>query len=425
MRIGRLLYLFAALLAGPVAFGAETAGIQAERPSSGRFVECERGFMVAYQQTIPGTKITFTMTPVPGGVVEVGAGPNVDGADLPSSPPKRVRLEPYWVATHEITWREYWKYMELDGSFTQIDQLRTLVANRKAEGQAKPEALGARAELAAVVGTTPSQVDGITAPTPLYDPSTTYMSGEEPLMPAVSMTPYAAKQYTKWLSTITGSDYRLPSEAEWEHAALAGGATPLGTGEEGAIDADSLDSYAWHTDNADYVAHEVGGKKPNAWGLYDVLGNAAELVLDQHDEATEKTDAGKVLSWSAGVAWPNRPSSRVAKGGYYDSEAADCRVTSRLVTNDEDWKYSDPNFPKSPWWYSDDPAMGVGFRLVRPLKPMSEATKKLVWGASEKTIREDIASRLEEGRGKLQAIDKDLPKAIEQLNERDVQKLLN
>src|SRR5690606_30716164 len=97
-------------------------------------------------------------------------------------------------------------------------------------------------------------VDGVTAPTALYDPGTTYESGEEPGLPAVTMTPYAARQFTKWLSSIVGTDFRLPSEAEWEQAARAGTTTIYSFGD----DPEELDDFAWYTDNADYVAHEPG-----------------------------------------------------------------------------------------------------------------------------------------------------------------------
>jgi len=65
--------------------------------------------------------------------------------------------------------------------------------------------------------------------------------------------------------------YRLPTEAEWEYAARAGAPPPV-----------SLDDVAWYAANSDDQTHPVGRKKPNAWGLFDMLGNVREWVSDQY-----------------------------------------------------------------------------------------------------------------------------------------------
>ncbi len=68
-----------------------------------------------------------------------------------------------------------------------------------------------------------------------------------------------------------GYHYRLPTEAEWEYAARAGSTA-----------APRLDDVAWYADNSGDETHPVGQKKPNAWGLYDTLGNVREWVEDQY-----------------------------------------------------------------------------------------------------------------------------------------------
>jgi formylglycine-generating enzyme required for sulfatase activity len=69
-----------------------------------------------------------------------------------------------------------------------------------------------------------------------------------------------------------GYKYRLPTEAEWEYAARAGAPDPPKV---------SLGDYAWFADNSGDESHPVGLKKPNAWGLYDMLGNVRETVEDR------------------------------------------------------------------------------------------------------------------------------------------------
>jgi sulfatase modifying factor 1 len=68
---------------------------------------------------------------------------------------------------------------------------------------------------------------------------------------------------------------RLPTEAEWEYAARAG-STAARYGE--------LDEIAWYDKNSRMETHDIKGKQPNAWGLYDTLGNVDEWVADRWDE---------------------------------------------------------------------------------------------------------------------------------------------
>ena len=85
----------------------------------------------------------------------------------------------------------------------------------------------------------------------------------------------------------------------------------------------------------------------------------------------------------------------------------------RIGSEDEDWKVEDPNFPLSPWWYTDDPARGVGFRIVRSLQPIDEETIVKFWEIDNDDIQMDVDMRLQEGRGVLTPVDPALAEQIE------------
>lgn len=85
-----------------------------------------------------------------------------------------------------------------------------------------------------------------------------------------------AEGFFETLSNMTGQSFRLPTEAEWEYACRAGTSTTYSCGD----DEGSLDEYAWTWRNSRGEVKEVGLKRPNAWGLFDMHGHVFELVSD-------------------------------------------------------------------------------------------------------------------------------------------------
>ncbi|MFC8126951.1 formylglycine-generating enzyme family protein [Streptomyces sp. NPDC057302] len=144
------------------------------------------------------------------------------------------------------------------------------------------------------------------------------LSVREGLAPAYALD---ADDGVEWDASTDG--YRLPTEAEWEHACRAGTA---------GARYGPLDEIAWHAGNGAGRIHDVGGKRPNAWGLHDMLGNVWEWCWDLYDPEVYGT-------------------YRVLRGGGWFDEHWSCRASVR--------RRSHPTFR------IDD----VGFRVARSSAP--------------------------------------------------------
>ncbi|MCX5079036.1 formylglycine-generating enzyme family protein [Streptomyces sp. NPDC054949] len=150
------------------------------------------------------------------------------------------------------------------------------------------------------------------------------LSRHDGLTPAYHL--HADAETADWDTSADG--YRLPTEAEWEHACRAGTTGPR---------YGQLDEVAWYQGNSDGQIHPVGGKQPNAWGLYDMLGNAWDWCWDVYDAEVYGT-------------------YRVLRGGGWADEHWSCRASVR--------RRSHPTFR------IDD----VGFRVARSTPPTSAVT---------------------------------------------------
>jgi formylglycine-generating enzyme required for sulfatase activity len=133
-------------------------------------------------------------------------------------------------------------------------------------------------------------------------------------LPVDSVSWRDAVTFCERLSQKEGRTYRLPSEAEWEHACRAGdsGDSP---------DQARLGDFAWYDRNSDETPHKVGTKTPNAWGLFDMRGNVSEWCSDRYDADYSREE-------SAHSKVPLRD-LRVVRGGSYASFPDSCRCAAR------------------------------------------------------------------------------------------------
>ena len=212
-------------------------------------------------------------------------------------------------------------------------------------------------------------VDAVSGPTPPFGfPDQGWGMGERP---AITMTHYAAETFCQWLSLKTGKKYRLPTEAEWEYAARGGTSTPyFFEGDPGdysnegfwngifGADTTQINRYVIYVNNSKNRSQEPGKVMANPFGLKNMLGNVMEYCSDWYAE-----DAYSQMA--DGVKDPKGPESgteHVVRGGSYSSDASELRSASRGYTKHDDWLRTDPQNPKSIWWYSD--IKGIGFRVV-------------------------------------------------------------
>jgi formylglycine-generating enzyme required for sulfatase activity/uncharacterized caspase-like protein len=142
------------------------------------------------------------------------------------------------------------------------------------------------------------------------DPS---VFSQEGTCPVVCISWNDAQAYIAWLNrTDPGRQYRLPTEAEWEYACRAGAETDPPA---------DLDAVAWHGGNSHARTHPVAGKRPNAFGLYDMLGNVWQWCQDWKGDYPETA----VVDPSG----PDKGTFRVSRGGSWSSSASTVRYSSR------------------------------------------------------------------------------------------------
>lgn len=294
-----------------------------------------------FNEKIPGTNVSFEMTAIPGGNFNMGSPETEPFRKPDEGPPRKVTVSKFFIAKTEVTWDEYLAFFRATGS-----QGRTegqVVKNKKTD---------------AISGATP----------PWGAPDQGWGKGSHP---AITMTWHAASVYCQWLSKVTGRKYRLPTEAEWEYACRGGTETPYffeGSPKEftskGFLkkifgpDTAIISSRVVYARNSSARTKEPVSVKANPFGLVNMSGNVAEFCLDFYSADTYKTDTVAAVN----PRGPLKGQEHVIRGGSFKSDAKDVRSAARDFTKTKAWLVTDPQMPKSIWWYSD--CIDVGFRVV-------------------------------------------------------------
>lgn len=225
--------------------------------------------------------VAFDMIPVEGGTFTMGAtSEQGSSADSDEKPTHRVTLSSFMIGKYEVT-QAQWK---------------------------------------AVMGSNPSKFKGDN-------------------LPVERVSWNGCQTFIKKLNSLTGKNFRLPTEAEWEYAAR-GGNNSQGHKYAGS---DNIDGVAWYDGNSGDKTHAVGTKQPNELGLYDMSGNVWEWCGDWYGSYSSSVQTNLTDATSC--------SCRVFRGGGWSANARFCRVSHRGRRTPDDYS----NF--------------LGLRLVLPVQP--------------------------------------------------------
>ncbi len=294
-----------------------------------------------FTETVPGTKAAIRMIAVPGGEFTIGSSDKEPFHSADEGPAKKVKVSPFFMGEVEVTWRQFWAFYN----------------ETMSEGRTPPEKIYANNNR--------PDVDAVSGPTPPFGfPDQGWGMGDRP---AITMTHYAATTFCQWLSLKTGRHYRLPTEAEWEYAARGGTETPYffegnpkkyySKRSRGA-DTTMIGRYIVFSGNSSGKTQEPGFVKANPFGLKNMLGNVMEYCSDWYAEDAYT----KIKDGELDPKGPQSGTEHVVRGGSYADNASMVRSASRNHTEHDKWLKTDPQNPKSIWWYSD--IKGVGFRVV-------------------------------------------------------------
>ena len=218
----------------------------------------------AQQVDLRAGPLSFALVRIPPGEFDLGSPAEEQGHQSNEEPARRIRItKPFYLGRYEVTQGQY----------------------------------------QAIMGVNPSEFTGDDL--------------------AIDQLTYSqALEFCDKLSQRSGLHVTLPTEAQWEYACRAGTRTRFYSGDTPA----ALAAVAWFAGNAANTVHPVGQKRPNAWGLYDILGNVWEPCLDCLP-AFEHLPAADPIGTV-------RPLKGIMRGGGWMHDADYCRAACRIMTND-------------------------------------------------------------------------------------------
>ena len=237
----------------------EAARAEAERRERER-LEAERRERERYEALPPVIKqLVANMVRVEGGTFTMGAtAEQGSDASYDEKPTHQVTLSTYYIGKYEVTQAEWY----------------------------------------AVMGTNPSEFKGDN-------------------LPVENVTWYECQEFIRKLNELTGKQFRLPTEAEWEYAAR-GGKRSYGAKYAGG----DIDNVGWYSGNSNNTTHPVGLKRANELGLYDMTGNVWEWCQDWYGSYSSISQTN-----------PQGPATgyrRVLRGGAWDFDASGCCLSCRI-----------------------------------------------------------------------------------------------
>ena len=299
-----------------------------------------------FTEKIPKSSISFNMVAIPGGTFKMGSPADEPFRKADEGSLRDVEISSFFMAEVEVSWDEYLAFYAQTANSE-----RTADIKKPKDGQA-------------------SEVDAISGATPPYgQPDQNWGMGQRP---AITMSYHAAETYCKWLSFVTGKTYRLPTEAEWEYACRAGTTSPYffpgdprkfeKSGLRAKLsknDTTVINTYVIYRANSSAKTQLPDQVKPNPFGLKNMSGNVAEFCSDWYQPDAFSQNSNEIIKDPKG---PESGTEHVIRGGSFLDLAGSVRSAARDYTRQEQWLRTDPQLPKSIWWYSD--CFNVGFRVV-------------------------------------------------------------